>query len=179
MSVSSRRLRPLDATGAAYVLLMALWLLLRLIWFDRLWWLALLNTFALALFLPLVLLIPLALWRRRRRLLIGLLLPLAAFGWHFGDLLLPPRPAQPAAGSMITAMTFNVLWSNDDYGRIAGVLQAAGPDIVALQELRPQHLPAIQARLDAPFPYQATHPVDQFHTIGLLSRFPIDSVTPL
>jgi vancomycin resistance protein VanJ len=76
-------------------------------------------------------------------------------------------------------MTFNVLWSNEDYGRIAGAIQAADPDIVAFQELRPQHLPAIQARLNGAFPYQATHPLDQFHTIGLLSRFPIESVTPL
>jgi endonuclease/exonuclease/phosphatase (EEP) superfamily protein YafD len=178
MRAFPRRLRPLDASGAAYVVLIALWLLLRLIWFDRLWWLALVNTFALALFLPLVLLLPLALWRRRRRLLVGLLLPLAAFGWLFGDLLLPQRALSPASPT-ITAMSFNVLWSNDEYGRIADAIQAAAPDLVALQELRPQHLPAIQDWLATPFPYQAIHPVDQFHTIGLLSRFPIEAVTPL
>jgi vancomycin resistance protein VanJ len=39
--------------GWTYILLIALWLLLRLVFFDQLWWLALLNTVAEYLFVPL------------------------------------------------------------------------------------------------------------------------------
>lgn len=72
--------RLLARIGNGYVLLFALWLGLRLAFFDGLWWLTLLNTFALALFLPLAVLLPLAIWRRRSQLLLALLVPLAAFG---------------------------------------------------------------------------------------------------
>lgn len=57
--------------------------------------------------------------------------------------------------------------------------RAADADIVALQELRPEHLPAISAALAPDYPYSSTLDVDLYHTVGLLSRFPIDSVTPL
>lgn len=100
-----------------YVLLIAFWLALRAARFDRLWWLALLNTFALALFLPLAVLLPLALWPGRRRLLAALALPLVAFGWRTRRSSSPSRrgwartappttspssPASPGASPAIT-----------------------------------------------------------------------------
>lgn len=176
---SRRGERWLDGIGGAYVGVVALWLALRLALFDGVWWLALLNSFALALLLPTALLLPLALWRRRLRLAAALALPVAAFGWLFGALLLPGRPPPAAPAATFTAMSFNVLWSNQDYDRIAGAIAAVDPDVVALQELRPEHLPALRARLGAEYPYASAHPVEQFHTVGLLSRFPIEEVTVL
>ena len=179
LPTSSNRYTLLDRIGIGYVLLFALWFVLRLVYFDYLWWLALLNASAFFLFLPFVVLLPLALWKRRPRLLIALIVPLAIFGWLFGDLLLPHgQPVNPT-GPMITVASFNVLWTNQDYARIAESVRAAGPDIVAFQELRPEHLPAIRARLGDAFPYHAIYPVEQFHTVGMISRFPIESVTPL
>jgi endonuclease/exonuclease/phosphatase (EEP) superfamily protein YafD len=169
--------RWLTPLGWGYVALIASWLVLRALAFDRLWWLALLNTFALALFLPLVALLPLALWRRQTRLLLALALPLVAFVWLFGDVLLPPLAPPATASPAITAMSFNVLWSNQDYPRIAQAIRAADPDIVALQELRPGHRQAIDAELGGDYPYRAVHPVDP--SVGLLSRFPIEAATPL
>jgi hypothetical protein len=84
--------------GWGYVLIMALWLLLRLLLFDRLWWLALLNTLAFYLFVPLVCLIPAVIWLRQSRLLLGLALPLLV-------LLIAPglAPVQPAGARLRTA----------------------------------------------------------------------------
>lgn len=169
----------LERITVGYVLLIAVWLALRLVFFDGLWWLALLNTFALALFLPLIILFPLALWRRHPWLLVGLAVPVAAFTWLFGNLFLPGSGRAETGSPAFTAMSFNVLWSNQDYGGIAQAITTANPDIVAFQELRPEHLPAITERLGANYPYQAIHPVEQFHTIGLLSHFPVEEVTPL
>lgn len=161
-----------------YVSLIIAWWAVRSLVFDGLWWVALLNTDALVLFLPLVLLLPLALWRRHLRLLLACLVPLGAFGGLYADIILPPITAVPAS-QPITVMSFNVLWTNNDYPRIAGAIRTAEADIVALQELRPGHLPALAAALGDRLPYQTVHPFDQFHTVGLLSRFPIESVTVL
>lgn len=87
---TSSRSKWLEQITTSYVLLVAAWLGLRLIWFDRLWWMALLNTFALALFLPLAVLLPLALWRQRWQLLVALALPTALF---FADVLYVDNPA--------------------------------------------------------------------------------------
>lgn len=79
----------LERITIGYTLLVVVWLALRNAFFDGLWWLALLNTFALALFLPLATLLPLALWQRLYWLLAALAVPLIAFAWLYGSLLLP------------------------------------------------------------------------------------------
>ncbi len=179
--ITKPRRRWLELLSVGYVVLLVIWWLLRLAFFDGLWWLALLNTFALVLFIPLVLLILLALWYRRPWLLFVLAIPLALFVWLFGETLLPPATAGPGGENRatITAMSFNVLWSNDDYDRIAEVIAAADPDIVGFQELQSEHLTEINARLDVAYPYQASLASEGYHTIGLLSRFPIESMTTL
>jgi hypothetical protein len=64
-----------------------IWFGLRVAFFHRFWWLALLNTLAFYLFLPLVVLLPLA-FGRRWSWLIGLTAPSAIFAILFGPLLL-------------------------------------------------------------------------------------------
>jgi vancomycin resistance protein VanJ len=169
--------RWLDIFSASYIALLLVWWLLRLVFLDGLWWLALINTFALALFVPGVLLTPLALWSRRYWLLCALVLPVALFVWLFGETLLPPASvgAVDEGRTTITVMSFNVLWSNQEYDRIAEVIATADPDIVGFQELRPEHLPAINARLPGAYPYHASLEQEGLHTVGLLSRFPIES----
>jgi vancomycin resistance protein VanJ len=173
------RSRWLALLCTGYVVVLGVWLSLRLVAGDRLWWLALLNTDALLLFFPLVILLPLAWWRKRTRLLLLLALPVAAFVWLFGERLLPPPASPEPTGPSVTAMTFNVLWSNQDYGRIAEAIRASDADLVALQELRPEHLPALNAALAPDYPHSYTLGVELYHTIGLLSRLPIEEVTPL
>jgi hypothetical protein len=103
--------RPLLAwLGWSYILLITVWLVLRLLFFDQLWWLALVNTVAEYLFLPLPVLLLASLWRRSWRLLLGLCLPAIAFGALFGALFLPRPNARPVERTPdITVMTFNVL----------------------------------------------------------------------
>jgi vancomycin resistance protein VanJ len=167
--------------GWSYVGSMLGWLGLRLVFFDGLWWLALLNTLAFYLFLPLVILLPLALWRRRWPLLIGLLAPCSMFAALFAPLLLPAFKASRPVGDerSIKIMTFNVLWSNHDYATIAQMIRASQPDVIGLQEVRPKDVAALSNALGAGYPYYAAHPVDAFHTVGLLSRFPLESLTVL
>src|SRR5687768_10802441 len=63
--------RWLTHLGWGYAALISIWLALRGLASDRLWWLALLNTDALMLFVPLAALLALALWRRHTPLVMA------------------------------------------------------------------------------------------------------------
>jgi endonuclease/exonuclease/phosphatase (EEP) superfamily protein YafD len=175
-----RKLSLLAWLGWSYILLIALWLLLRWLFFDSLWWLALINTVAEYLFLPLPALLVASLWRRAWRLLLGLGLPIIAFVALFGALFLPKPAARLAGGQRsFTAMTFNVLTTNKDAAAIVGAIRAAKPDIVGFQELTRARKAAISAALEAEYPYHTLLPPERFPAVGLMSRFPIEHVERL
>lgn len=163
--------------GWGYLSSLVIWLSLRSLFFDRFWWLALLNTFAPYLFLPIVVLLPLAFWTRNRRLLVALSLGCLLF-----VVLFPPRlnfATTARRETMLRVMTFNVLWSNQDYTKIAQMLRAMDADVVGIQELQPRELPNLLKAISPSYPYHAIHPVKRFHTVALFSRLPIESVKPL
>ncbi len=84
-----------------------------------------------------------------------------------------------ARGIPLRVMTFNVLWDNQDYEAIAQAIRSTNPDVIGFQELRPEHLPALQAQLGQNYPYSMVHPNPDFHTVGVLSRYPLSLVKPL
>jgi vancomycin resistance protein VanJ len=165
---------------AAYVTFIALWLVLRVLFFDRFWPLALLNTVAEYLFLPLPVFLLLGLVRRNWVALLPLAIPTAAFVVLFGGLFLP-RIARPVEGNdepLITAMSFNVLYGNADYAAIARSVRAVSPDLVGMQELSAASAEAIATALEDEYPYSALKPLEPWRGAGLLSRFPIETVEP-
>lgn len=159
-----------------YVTFITLWLLLRVLFFDRFWPLALLNTVAEYLFLPLPLFLIVSIWQRHRPSLVILGIPVVAFVVLFGELFLPPRPS-PAqhTGYPITAMSFNVLYKNKDYQAITKSVQSASPDLVGFLELRPDAARAIADALEAEYPYNTLWSLEPSQSAGLLSRFPIET----
>ena len=161
-----------------YVVSILLWLLLRLIFFDQLWPLALANTVAEYLFVPLPGLLIASLWPVRWPALAQLSLPLIIFGLLFGPLFWPPprRPIEVEDERLITVMSFNLLARNRSYQAIAATIQAAGPDLVGLQELRPHSAQELVARLEADYPYHTLQPLAPGRSAGLLSRYPIEQV---
>jgi endonuclease/exonuclease/phosphatase (EEP) superfamily protein YafD len=160
-----------------YITLVTLWLFLRAIFFDQLWWLALANTFALYLFTPLPLLLLAALLRRRSIVLLALGLPTLAFVTLCGPLLLPKQPALPTHGQTLTTMTFNVLTSNKDSDALVAAIHSARPDILGMQELTTAKRAALQAALGKQMPYHTLDRGQAFGNVGLMSRFPITEVT--
>ncbi len=180
-SFRTLRLSIVDLLGWSYLIGLLLWLSLRLLFFDRFWWLALLNTQALYLFLPLVVLLPLAVWKRKQGLILGLILGCLLF-----IVLCQPRlnffpkfAAPHSTESMLKVMTFNLLWSNQDYPKIAQMIHTMSPDLIGVQELQPKELPNLLKAISPKYPYSVIHPVDRFHTVALFSRLPIEAVTPL
>jgi vancomycin resistance protein VanJ len=172
------RSRLLYGLSAGYTSFIALWFTLRLLFFDTIWWLALLNTAAIYLFLPLPLLLGIALYRRSR-LIAGILAgPLLLWCWLFGARLLPPTPpTQEPFSTTVSAMTFNVLFSNRDNAAIITTIRAARPDLVGFQEFTPRHMEALRPALELDYPYIHYHKPGREAGVALFSRYPIATVS--
>jgi endonuclease/exonuclease/phosphatase (EEP) superfamily protein YafD len=164
--------------GYSYVTLIGVWLLLRAALGDRFWLLALINTAAEYLFVPLPFLLVAAAWKRNWSLLLGLTLPLVTFAILFGELFLPAAIQTSREGEQrLVFMSFNVLHLNKDYDAIVGAIRDMSPDIVGLQELSGQSTKALATALATEYPYHTLATFDPVRSVGLLSRFPIESVT--
>jgi vancomycin resistance protein VanJ len=165
--------------GGIYVALIALWLVLRAIFFDQIWWLALLNTFAIYLFVALPLLLLASLWRRRWALVFGLAIPTTAFLALFGTLLLPKPNTLQIHDATITAMTFNVLTSNKDTDALVNAIRVAQPDILGMQELTSRKRAALRTAFSNELPYHTFDSPTSFGNVGLMTRFPIETARPI
>lgn len=99
--------RLIGAVSGVYVTGMVAYLILRLVLGGELWWLALLNAFAVYTFAPLLILLPLMLLARVWRMVIRLgLLTLLAIVW-FGPFF-QPKAAVNTDNPTITIATFNM-----------------------------------------------------------------------
>jgi len=103
--------------------------------------------------------------------LLALLLPVAAWTHLFGGLL-PPGP-QPERAALLVVQ-HNVSDENPDPAGTARALAAAGPDLVALEELVPGALPVYEKTLARWYPYHAVR-----GTVGLWSRHPLSGTRSL
>jgi vancomycin resistance protein VanJ len=106
-----------------------------------------------------------------RRSLLGIaaaLLPLAVWLVQFGGHLLPRDTAAPD----LIVVQHNVSDENPEPAATARALLAAHPDLVALEELLPAATPAYASVLDGELPFHAVQ-----GTVGLWSKFPLDSVS--
>ena len=104
------------------------WLVARLVWGDRLWPLAVANSFPTVfslLLLPVAFL--LAVFSRKRAAWVAVCIPallwLALFGWRY----LPRSLQVEAAGAELRVMAFNVLVTNRDVEAIGGPLRPRSP----------------------------------------------------
>ncbi len=163
-----------------YVILFCVWISLRFLFFDSLWWLALINTVALYIFVPLIVFLPFALLFCRWRLFLGLCFPLGLFIGLYSSFFLPSLSTPVSQNQpIIKAMTFNMLFNNVDYDSITKMVTENNPDIIGLQEVRSQTVPILIKRFAKDYPYHAFHPVELSHNVGILSRFPIDKFIAL
>ena len=163
-----------------YIVLFSLWILLRFLFFDSLWWLALINTVALYMFVPLILFLPFALLWRKWGLLFGLCFPLGIFIGLYASFFLPSLSTTVSQNQqIIKVMTFNMLFNNSDYDAITQMVNENNPDIIGLQEVPPQTVPILIKNFASSYPYHAFHPVELKHNVGILSRFPIDKFITL
>lgn len=126
---------------------------------------SLLEAFLPWLGLAVVPLLVLALLRRSVTALLALVLPVAAWAYAFGGLFLP---ASAASERDLVVVQHNVSDVNGDPAGTARALAAARPDLIALEELVPDALPAYE---------RALAPQYRFHevrgTVGIWSKLPL------
>lgn len=107
----------------------------------------------------------LALLRRSAIALVTLLLPVAAWTYLCGGLLLPG--ATPGAHDLVVVQ-HNVSDENADPAGTARSLADAGPDLIALEEVLPAALPVYEKTLAPRYPHHAVR-----GTVGLWSKHPL------
>jgi endonuclease/exonuclease/phosphatase (EEP) superfamily protein YafD len=106
---------------------------------------------------------------------------LALFALYSVQFVLPlmvlPRRRPASASQTLKVMTVNLYKRNRCYREIVDTIAHESPDIVALQEVRDTHARVLARRLGQLYPYRALTPGLDFQGMGLLSRFPILSLT--
>lgn len=104
---------------------------------------------------------------------------LLSSAWTFGPEWLAGLTPRPAAtgGPVIKVMTHNVFGLNYDMPRVAAVIAAEQPDIVALQEYFPEQT-RLDALLKAAYPYSARCQGGKRANIALYSKIPFDREMP-
>ncbi|WTK13897.1 endonuclease/exonuclease/phosphatase family protein [Streptomyces sp. NBC_01525] len=125
---------------------------------------SLLETFLPWLGLGIPLLLLLAVFRRSATALVALVLPVFAWANLFGGQL----TGKAGTGGDLTFVTHNVDAANPDPAGTARDLVAADADVVALEEVTAQALPAYKKGLATAYPYHAVK-----GTVGLWSKRPL------
>ncbi|MGW7340894.1 endonuclease/exonuclease/phosphatase family protein [Streptomyces sp. NPDC054808] len=113
----------------------------------------------------------LAVVRRSAFALVALLLPAAAWTYHFGGLFLPAP--DPGTDDLVVVQ-HNVSDENTDPAGTARALARAEPDLVALEELVPPAQEVYAETLAADYPYRVVR-----GTVGLWSKYPLSGSRPL
>ncbi|MFG2680501.1 endonuclease/exonuclease/phosphatase family protein [Streptomyces sp. NPDC048392] len=132
---------------------------------------SLLESFLPWLGLMVVPLLALALLRRSALALVALLLPVAAWTHLYGPLLLPAPEPGPHD---LVVVQHNVSDENTDPAGTARDLAAAGPDLIALEELVSPAREVYEGVLAADYPYRTIR-----GTVGLWSKHPLADTRPL
>lgn len=137
--------------------------------------LALVRIFAPYLLLPVPASVPLALPRSGRKLWLPLLGCLLAYGLVFGPTMPTFAIAREPSPQHLSAITWNVLFRNERRAIVAPTLRQAQADIVALQEITPEHRDMIERDpvLDTRYPYRLWETRPREAGMALLSKFPI------
>ena len=156
-----------------YVLFTCTWFVLWLTIGDGPWWLTVLNRVVPYLFLPALLFLVWLLRARQYKFTALLILPVSIFSFLYHPYLLPTY-SKPAPADL-SVMTYNVLYTNLDYDAVANVVLTHQPDLVALQEVLPEMMSALEDRLAAEYPY-SIHGTNQDYAItAIFSRNPLSA----
>ena len=160
-------------TTLLYASALIIWLALNKLTGEHFWWMTVLNAVVPYLFipaLPLALLVATQPGRQRFvRTVAALIIPLVIFLLLYWPYVLP-RPPIPVTPPVLSVMTYNILFSNENYDAIAAVIRTQQPDLVALQEVQPAAMAALQSRLQKQYPYTLLATPHPYGTTAILSR---------
>ncbi len=154
----------------AYCAGVVIFLILRLLTGTRLWPVAMAAALTPWLLLPALAILPLALWRRKRALILLSGAGALTFAALYGELFLPRPPASEAP--TLRVMSYNVNGSFTEPGQLLEALDRADADIVGLVEVAEAQAKALEG---SGYPYHYTY-YEALHAtsgLALLSRYPL------
>jgi len=151
---------------------MLIWFACWLVFGDANWWLTLVNRAVPFLFIPVLVLLGWVVYSHRFKLMIALLIPILIFAQLYHPYLFPQFTNQDKAERTLTAMTYNVLFSNFEYDAVAKVILTHQPDLVALQEVQPEMMSELEKRLRDEYPYSLMGTRNDYGTAAVFSRYP-------
>lgn len=163
-------------SGGLYLAGLATYLVLRLVFGDRFWWLAAVNNVPHFLFIPLMAVFPMLLLIRARKLaLVALVMVTVGMAWFVPYFI--PKVQAAANGPTLRVLSFNV-WGNNH--RLEGVeawIREQNADLVFLQEVSPAYARDSMPGLAEVYPYQLGQR-DGIRWGGnvVLSRYPLVDV---
>jgi endonuclease/exonuclease/phosphatase (EEP) superfamily protein YafD len=114
-------------------------------------------------------------WQRRA---VPTVLALVLAGWHAlpgAQVLMAATPSTGCAGPVVTVATANVLYSNSQREPLLDWLETRPADIVILQEVTEAWVRDLTAR--TAYPNKHLLPREDAYGIGVLSRWPLESVS--
>lgn len=139
------------------------------------WWVVLTNIFALYFFIPLLFLIPLMPFMRSGWFRASTLTLTVVFLVLFKPYLVP-EIVSAEGDAHLRVMTLNVLFSNRQADAVISTIRSQNADVVALQELPQPLAAALRQQLHTAYPYQLLEPAMPPYGLGLLSRYPFESI---
>jgi len=141
---------------------------------PRLWWLDLIDTFALYGFAPFVGVLLVAALLRSRALAVLAALAGLLFVTQFGRALLPrPEPAR-ASGPHLTVLTYNLRSPNGNPDPLVQLVRERQPDVIVLQELTTRYAERLTAQIGDAYPSFVVAGIESANDGGgIFSRVPI------
>jgi len=132
----------------------------------------LINRIVPYLFLPVPFFLAWIIFSHNFKAIIPLLLPVLIFGSLYYPYLLPRFTQSVARDFELSVMTYNVLYSDSDSDAVANLILTYHPDLVALQEVQPSMMDALEERLGIEYPYSIMGTENDFGTTAVFSRHP-------
>ncbi|MDI1446869.1 endonuclease/exonuclease/phosphatase family protein [Polyangium sp. 6x1] len=172
----SRRDQLVDGLVASYGLLLVALLITRYVLGDRTWWSFAANALLLYAFLPAPLVLLAVAFRRRREGYVVVGLSALFFAWHWGGLFVPRGETPQATEIPLRVMSYNTLGFNPNTAATIRVIREVDADIVALQEVSPEHAGALERALSETYPYRLLDPRPGVTGSGILSRHPLRKI---
>lgn len=136
-----------------------------------------LNRVVPYLFLPVLIFLGWIVSTREYKLAALLILPLSIFGNLYHPYIFPQFANPTEIEPDLTVMTYNVLFSNFDYDAVANVVLTYGPDLVALQEVLPEMMSALEDRLGDDYPYSIHGTNNDYAVTAVFSRYPLSEAS--
>ncbi|MEK0180439.1 MAG: endonuclease/exonuclease/phosphatase [Oscillatoriales cyanobacterium] len=156
----------------SYLALIIGYLILKLIFWDRLWIIALISTFIPLIFFPTFLLpiIGLSIIQKRWFTIISAIACIILISWLHLKYFSPARVNITNSQSGLKILSHNLGWYTTQSPTLIKLIEREKPDIIFLQEIVEKHIERAFTWLKADYPYQIAIP-----PVGILSKYPIVS----